>query len=171
LLIFLNESTIKQHPVLKAKWMLQGSKEYVKTLGNHAKTNIFGAITALGSVFHMKSAKQNSGVFIKFLEHLMALNPKKRLVLVIDNTPWHKSKKVQTFLDKVQDKIQVLLLPAYSPDMNPIDHLWRFMKSVVANVFFLKMKDLNNALTDFFKSLYSSTKKILSLCSPDYLLG
>jgi putative transposase len=171
LLMFLDEASVKQHPMLKAKWMLRGSKEYVKTFGNHAKTNIFGAITALGDVFHMKSAKQNSGVFIKFLEHLMALNPKKRLVLVIDNAPWHKSKKVQKFLDKVQDRIQVLLLPAYSPDLNPIEHLWKFMRCVVANVFFLKIKDLNNALTDFFKSLYSRTEKILSLCSPDYLLG
>jgi len=171
LLMFLDEAAVKQHPVLRAKWMLRGSKEYVKTLGNHAKTNIFGAVTALGSVFHMKSSKQNSSVFIKFLEHLMALNPTKRLVLVIDNAPWHKSKKVQKFLDKVQDRIQVLLLPAYSPDLNPIEHLWRFMKSIVANAFFLKMKDLNNALTYFFKSLYSRTEKILSLCSPDYLLG
>ncbi len=171
LLMFLDESTVKQHPILKAKWVPNGSKEYIDTFGNHAKTNVFGAVTAFGELFHMKSKKLNSNLFIKFIEHLMMLNPKKHLVLVIDNAPWHKSKKVKKFLRNVKEKICVLWLPAYSPDMNPIEHLWNFMKDVVANFFFPTMQELNNALTDFFKSLYTKTEKIITLCSPNYLLG
>lgn len=172
LLLFLDESSVKQHPNLQPKWMLIGSREHVGTLGNHAKVNVFGAVNhAIGKTFHMKSDKLNSNFFIRFVERLMALNPKKHLVLVIDNAPWHKSRKVLNFFDSVAQKVSVLWLPAYSPDFNPIEHLWRFMKETVSNFFFPLMSELKNALTEFFRSLYQNKQKIMALCSPDYLLG
>ncbi len=172
MLMFLDEASVKQHPDLQPKWVLSGSKEFVETLGNHAKVHVLGAINhTLGKAFHIKSKKLNSDVFIEFVKRLMALNPAKHLVLVADNAPWHKSGKVQDFLESVKAKVEILWLPAYSPDFNPIEHLWKFMKSVVSNFFFSTMKELNNALTDFFASLYNKKQKIMTLCSPDYLLG
>lgn len=172
LLLFLDETIIRQHPILKTKWILKGSREYVKTFGNHAKTHIFGAIShTLGKTFHMKSRKLNSEVFMDFIKHLITLNPTKRLVLVIDNAPWHKSVKVKEFLKTVSDKVQVLWLPVYSPDFNPIEHLWNFMKQIISNFFFPTIKEMNTAITDFFKSIYHQTEKIMTLCSADYLVG
>ena len=172
LLMFLDEASVKQHPNIQPKWSLKGSKEFIGTFGNHAKINVFGAIShELGKAFHIKSKKLNSDVFMKFVEHLMMVNPTRHLVLVVDNAPWHTSKKVENFLDGIKDKVEVLWLPAYSPDFNPIEHLWRFMKEVVSNFFFPKMAELINAVTDFFNSLYSKKQKIMTLCSPDYLLG
>lgn len=172
LLMFLDEASVKQHPNIQPKWALEGSKEFVGTYGNHAKVHVFGAINhVLGKAFHIKSKKLNSDVFIVFVERLMALNPNKHLVLVTDNAPWHTSKKVENFLASVSAKIEILWLPAYSPDFNPIEHLWNFMKSVVSNFFFPTIEGLKQALTDFFNSLYMKKQKIMSLCSPDYLLG
>lgn len=172
ILFFLDESTFKQHPLLQAKWVPKGTKEYVDTLGNHAKVNVFGAFChMLGKTFHIKSKKINSDVFMKFVRHLIACNPNKHLVLVIDNAPWHKSKKTMAFLDSVKKSVEVLRLPAYSPDMNPIEHLWRFMKSLLSNYFFPEIKEMKNALTGLFKNIYSNKQKIMTLCSPDYLLG
>ena len=172
LLMFLDEVSVKQHPNLQPKWSLKGSKEFIGTFGNHAKVNVLGAINhALGKTFHMKSEKLNSEIFIKFLEHLIMLNPTKRLVLVIDNAPWHKSKKVMKFIEGVSEKIEIIWLPVYSPDFNPIEHLWKFMKEVVSNFFFPKISELKNAITDFFNHLYQKKQKIMTLCSPDYLLG
>ena len=93
--MFLDEASVKQHPNIQPKWFLKGCKEYVGTFGNHAKINVFGAIShELGKAFHMNSKKLNSDIFMKFIEHLMMLNPTKHLVLVADNAPWHKSQKV-----------------------------------------------------------------------------
>jgi len=172
MLMFLDEASVKQHPNIQPKWSLKGAKEFIGTFGNHAKINVFGAIShELGKAFHMKSKKLNSDMFMKFVEHLMMLNPTKHLVLVADNAPWHKSQKVLKFLENLTDKIEILWLPAYSPDFNPIEHLWRFMKEVVSNFFFPKIAEMINAITDFFTSLYSKKQKIMTLCSPDYLLG
>jgi len=172
MLMFLDEASVKQHPNIQPKWALEGSKEFVGTFGNHAKINVFGAIShEFGKAFHMKSKKLNSDMFMKFIERLMTLNPAKHLVLVIDNAPWHKSQKVLRFLENLTDKIEILWLPAYSPDFNPIEHLWRFMKEVVSNFFFPKMNQLIDAITDFFNTLYQKRQKIMTLCSPNYLLG
>ena len=172
LLMFLDEASVKQHPNIQPKWSLKGSKEFIGTFGNHAKINVFGAIShELGKAFHIKSKKLNSDVFTKFVEHLMMVNPTRHLVLVVDNAPWHTSMKVENFLDGIKNKVEVLWLPAYSPDFNPIEHLWRFMKEVVSNFFFPKIAEMINAITDFFTSLYSKKQKIMTLCSPDYLLG
>ena len=173
ILFFIDESTFKQHPLLQAKWVPKGTKEYVDTLGNHAKVNVWGAFChAIGKTFHMKSKKVNSEIFMRFVKHLIALSPNKHLVLVLDNAPWHKSKRSVKFLDGLKGIIDVVWLPAYSPDMNPIEHLWRLMKSsLMANHFFPTIEEMKNVLTDFFKNLSSNNKKIMTLCSPDYLLG
>lgn len=172
LLFFLDESTFKQHPTLQAKWALEGSKEYVNTLGNHAKVNVFGAIChTIGKTLHMKSRKINSDLFVKFVNHMIECSRGKHLVLVLDNAPWHTSKKSKAFLENLKGIVDVIWLPAYSPDMNPIEHLWRFMKSAFSNYFFSTIEKMTNALTDLIRSLYSNKKKIMTLCSPDYLLG
>jgi transposase len=172
LLFFLDESTFKQHPLLQAKWILKGSKEYVETFGNHAKVNVWGAFChALGKTFHMKSKKVNSEIFMKFVNHLIACNPNKHLVLVLDNAPWHKSKRSMKFLNSLKGIVDAVWLPAYSPDMNPIEHLWRLMKSLTANHFFPTIEGLKHMLSDFFRGLSNGSKKIMTLCSPDYLLG
>jgi transposase len=172
LMFFLDESTFKQHPLLQAKWVPRGSKEHIDTYGNHAKINVLGAFChAIGKTLHMKSKRLNSEIFMKFVRHLIAMNPDKHIVLVIDNAPWHKSKRTQAFLKTIKSLVDVVWLPAYSPDMNPIEHLWRFMKSMMSNYFFPTMSELKNALTDIMRSFYRNTEKIMKLCSPDYLLG
>jgi len=172
MLFFLDESTFKQHPLLQMKWVLRGSKDLVDTYGNHAKVNVLGAFChALGKTLHMKSRKLNSDVFMRFVNHLVACNPGKHLILVLDNAPWHKSKKTTAFLEKLKGIVDVLWLPAYSPDMNPIEHLWRLMKSLLSNHFFPTMDEMKNVLTDFFRSLSNGSKRIMNLCSPNYLLG
>jgi transposase len=173
ILLFQDEVSVKQHPTLTAKWVLNGTKEFVDTLGNHAKVTVFGAIDhALGKAYHMKSRKMNSDAFIKFAKRLITIHKDKRLFLVLDNAPWHKSLKVKEFLKDNKKKLRALWLPPYSPDFNPIEHLWKFMRETVShNSFFPNIRELVDTLSEFFKGLYHIPDKIRSLCSPDYLFG
>lgn len=171
-LLFQDEASVKQHPTIIAKWALKGTKEFVGTLGNHAKVAVFGAISTRGNFYHVKSKNINGKEFMRFVRHLFSVYKDKRIFLVIDNAPWHKSGEVQKFLLSCKERLTVVLLPAYSPDFNPIEHLWKYMREVVShNTFFLSIKDIWNALSEFFRNLQNSPKQILSRCSTDYLFG
>ncbi|MEG1010017.1 MAG: transposase, partial [Clostridia bacterium] len=62
------------------------------------------------------------------LEHLLDLNPQKKVVVFMDNAPTHKSAKIQEFYQKNKDILEVILLPRYSPYMNPQENVWHYLK-------------------------------------------
>ena len=51
-------------------------------------------------------------------------------MIVLDNGPIHKSKKVQKFF-QTNDWVQLLFFPAYSPEYNPIERFWQWLKQRV----------------------------------------
>ena len=67
---------------------------------------------------------------IRFLEKIeQAYPPKKRIHLFLDNARYYKNQKVKAFLKT--SKIEVHYLPPYSPNLNPIERLWKWMKQRV----------------------------------------
>ena len=92
---------------------------------------IFGALNMRTSRFYWKQADTgNSQQLILFLHQLHKANPNKKLMIVLDNGPIHKSKKVQKFVQK-NDWVQLFFLPAYSPEYNPIERFWQWLKQKV----------------------------------------
>ena len=56
------------------------------------------------------------------------------LAFLIDNASWHKTLAVQEYCE--QNKITLLFLPPYSPEFNPIERVWSFLKSKIRQRFF-----------------------------------
>lgn len=73
------------------------------------------------------------------LQHLGELvGPQRHVVLVLDNAGWHVAKAL-----KVPSNITLLHLPPYSPELNPIERLWAYMKShYLSNQVFKDYDDL-----------------------------
>ena len=67
-------------------------------------------------------------VFIEFLKRLMqgATRP---IFLVVDGHPVHRNAKVRKFVEGLDGKLRLFRLPAYSPDLNPDEHVWANLKS------------------------------------------
>ena len=95
---------------------------------NKRRTHVIGAclhnkMIALQSFKHMISSKEVKG----FLERLLSLFQEKT-VFVMDNASFHKKKSIIDVL--TQFGHHLLFLPTYSPDLNPIEHLWAKLKHV-----------------------------------------
>ena len=81
------------------------------------------------------------------------------LAFIIDNATWHKTLKVREFCEK--NNITLLFLPPYSPEFNPIERVWSFLKSKVkqrffpsANSFKIFIYELLNRINfDYFQEL------------------
>ncbi len=80
-------------------------------------------------------------------------------VVVLDNAPWHMSKRVQSKIKKWEKKgLFLFYLPTYSPHLNKIETLWRFIKYQ-----WIKSKDYTNV-----KTLQEAIKNILRTFGTDY---
>jgi transposase len=66
--------------------------------------------------------------------------PGKELVLVLDGAGWHTSPTLA-----VPDHVHLLILPPYSPELNPAEHLWQLTDTVLANRHFASIEELEQA--------------------------
>jgi len=83
------------------------------------------------SRFYWKqSDKGTSAEFIKFLYQLRQTHKNKKIVLILDNGSIHKSKKVKAFV-KNHEWVELFYLPPYSPEYNPIERFWLWLKQKV----------------------------------------
>lgn len=69
----------------------------------------------------------NGSRFIEFLKSLMKSVDAKKIFLVVDGSSIHKSKKVRAFLgkDEVKERLELFILPGYSPELNPDEWVWK----------------------------------------------
>jgi transposase len=65
-----------------------------------------------------------------FLHQLHQANPGKKLMIILDNGPIHTSRKAQAFVKKY-DWVELYFLPPYSPEYNPIERFWHWLKHKV----------------------------------------
>ena len=69
-------------------------------------------------------------------------------VIVLDNATFHRKKVLQILAE--QANCSMLFLPPYSPDLNPIEKLWAYMKSFLKN-FMRNFNSLSDAICTFFR--------------------
>uniref|UniRef100_UPI00192E3298 transposase n=1 Tax=Marinagarivorans algicola TaxID=1513270 RepID=UPI00192E3298 len=88
-----------------------------------------------------------------------------RLHIILDNARYHYSKAVRKYLEG-NSRINLVFLPAYSPELNLIERLWRFFKKkVLYNQYHADVKTFRQACVDFFKNIDQHKEKLRVLLS------
>ena len=165
-IFFQDESTFYQSPLPRKMWVVQGSKPELPIYGTRARLNVFGLINPITGKSHFQYIRQlNADCFISFLKLILRkYKDSKKIYLIIDNAPGHRAKKVQKFLDNHKDKLEVVKLPAYSPDLNDIELVWREVKKdVVYNTFYALFQDFKDALTRSLRGF--NEERVKSICN------
>ncbi|OJJ15010.1 hypothetical protein BI308_24630 [Roseofilum reptotaenium AO1-A] len=72
-------------------------------------------------------------------------------VIIMDNAPFHNSKKIREIIE--QAGCELLFLPTYSPDLNPIEHWWHKIKTAIRKALPLFNFDIEQAIDAVFKDL------------------
>ncbi len=93
-------------------------------------------------------------------------------MLIMDNAPWHKKTlrlvdtEKQTDYADISSKVSFLMLPPYSPDLNPIEQVWRITrKENTHNTFFPTLSALKETVDNAFKEWETPNNQLKSLCS------
>ena len=130
-ILFVDESHFTNEPYVQRGWQRQKEKKKVSQPKTRRSKTIFGALDLHSQRFYWKqAAKGNAATFLAFLYQLHQSFPQKCLVLILDNCSIHKSKKVKQFLSKIS-WLQLKHLAPYSPEYNPIERFWHWLKMKV----------------------------------------
>lgn len=104
-------------------WAPKGKTPVIPGTGQRFRCNMISSITNRGTLrFRVFHGSFTTDVFIDFLKRLIK-SCKSKIFLIVDGHPVHRAKKVGRWLEKHKDRIKLIFLPAYSPDLNPDEYL------------------------------------------------
>ena len=118
-----------------------------------------------GQLVHMEASIFNADSFRKFIKKMLRkAETDKKILLVLDNARFHHAKINREFLKSVKDRIELLFLPPYSPDLNPIESFWKkTRRNVTHNRYFESLEEEKVCLTRFFKKFKNANEMLIKL--------
>ena len=129
LLLFGDEASFAQWGSLAYTWAPTGQQPLVPTCGRRKAYKVFGLIDYFsGRLFCCGQTERfTAATYCAFLATVLATTTQP-LMLIQDGAKYHTAAATKEFLAAHADRLQVYQLPSYSPDYNPIEHLWKNMK-------------------------------------------
>lgn len=135
---------------------------YVKSASGRKRFNVLGALNAISHelVTISNHSYINALSVCELLEKLHQLYRDLPIVLVMDNARYQKC---QLVLEKAQHlNIQIIFLPPYSPNLNLIERLWKFVKKeVLYNEYYQEYNKFCTAISDCLDQTHTTHKAAL----------
>ncbi|MGK2855479.1 MAG: IS630 family transposase [Microbacteriaceae bacterium] len=129
---FGDEAGIRSDYHAGTTWGIVGKTPIVKATGARHSLNMISAITAQGLLRYSTYTGSLTGpVFIEFCKKLLADTEAatgRGVVLIVDGHPAHRAKKVKEWVARTEGRFELVLLPAYSPQLNPDEWVWKNIK-------------------------------------------
>jgi transposase len=153
--MYFADSSHPQHQTkLAYGWIKKGVRKAQKMTACQKRINIIGAINiANHDLQYQQVAWVNGESIIIFLQQLLDANASAgKIHLYWDNAGYHRSKEILEFIKDT--KIVLHYLPPYSPNLNPIERLWKVMhEQVTYNHYYQKFADFTEGILSFFKNI------------------
>jgi transposase len=162
-LLYEDETHVRAYQSLHATWSEVGKQKQVPTYGHHASVTLFGAVNAVtGDLVHQTAPACKQENFLSFLKQVVKHYPSKTIAMVVDNARIHRAKGIKDFL-KEEDRVVLIPLPPYSPNLNPIEKLWKWLKqTVIANQFHPTRSSIEESMNQFLEEISRMPKLVLS---------
>jgi len=126
---FADEAGIRSDYHSGTTWAVRGRTPVVKTTGARFGCNMISAVSPTGELrFMVTERRMNAELFCEFLDRLMH-GEAGAVLLVVDGHPSHKAGKVQRHLEKFNGRLRLYILPGYSPELNPDELVWNWIKT------------------------------------------
>jgi len=144
-------------------WGLKGNRPVFKTNLSREKIIETGAVDPLtGDNFHMSVPFTTKESFSVSVRESAKAFPDDKIVLIHDGASWHN-------IVPPEKRVEPVKLPPYSPELNPIEHLWQWIRNnFTHNRFFDTVDELEQALINCLKSETDLRQAICSVCTMTY---
>lgn len=126
-----DETHVETNPYLCRVWHRRGQQPTLPAAGTNRRLTVFGSVELLGrGRVEVLGAEQTSARFLAYLEVLDRRHAEtgREIYLILDNGPCHTSKVSRAALDARAAWLHVIWLARYSPQLNPKEREWRYLK-------------------------------------------
>ena len=167
LLLFGDEVSFPQWGTLTYTWARRGHQPVVKTSGKRTGWKVFGLIDYFtGRFFHQGlEGRFTSASYTAFLARVLA-QTSGHVMLIQDGARYHTSAETKGFFAQHAERLTVYQLPAYSPDYNPIEKLWKKLKQAETHLhYFPTFGALSAKVEQALLKFENAPQEILALCS------
>jgi transposase len=147
-----DEVRMDQEAVIRKAWLRKGERTTINVNREKESQSYIGFLnqkTFACELFEM--GWQKSSEVLKAFEQFLKNHPDKKLCVVWDNAPFHKSKEIREQLKTggLLERVHLIAMPPYAPDNNPIEHVWNTTKQHIANIQHESFEQTKQAFMDF----------------------
>ena len=132
-----------------------GIKPVISYQHKFQTTYLYGSYSPInGDSFVWEVNGVSSIIFEQYLKALSEYKPTEYKIVIIDNAGFHSTKNI-----KIPDNIYLLRIPTYSPELNPCEQIWQYIKNRYKNQLFKTMNELKQWLENIVGSMEINTIK------------
>jgi transposase len=132
-----DEVKMQQDAIIRRAWLRKGARTVITVDRDKQSQSYIGFLNQKTYQCHLYEMDwQNSAEVLKACRQFLTAYPEKKICIVWDNAPFHKSKEIREQLKRggVLERVRLIAMPPYAPDNNPIEHVWNTAKQAVANI-------------------------------------
>lgn len=134
--VFQDESGISQQPSVRRTWAPKGETPVLTYNFNWKKMSLGTALAyhwdgrQCRLIYRTCPGSYNSSSLIEFLKRMKQSLGRRKVTLVWDGLPAHRSRLMTDYLHSQRHWLRVEKLPGYAPDLNPVENVWGSLKEV-----------------------------------------
>lgn len=161
---FFDEGRFGLQSTVTRCWGKRGEPTSVPVQQGYQSFYIYSAVNPCsGDSFSLFLPEISTDIMNLYLQELRKSSGDKKVLLMMDQAGWHKSHDLV-----IPDNIVIEYLPPYSPELNPVERLWWWLrKEVTHNIVFQTLEAIMDALEKEFRKI--TLNQLASLCHCSYL--
>ena len=168
--IYFMDGVHPQHNSMPAYgWIKKGITKKIPSNTGRSRININGALDIESlELIHREDISINADSTIALLQQIEEKNQlAEQIYIIADNARYYRSKLVTEYLKN--SKIKIIFLPPYSPNLNLIERLWKFLnKKIRYNKYYESFLEFKNTCIDLLNNLHKYEKELRSLLTENF---
>lgn len=164
-MVFEDEASLSNTATVSRGWSAKGCQPSIcQPQRKKERRTLFGGVCPeSGQLVTDVADKGNTSTFFSFLLKAAKAFSGKKVYLVLDNVRFHHAKRLGPILERYKHRGELVFLPPYSPDLNPIERVWWLMrKKITHNRWVCSMDKRVEDFNDWVR--YTPKEQIKAVC-------
>lgn len=149
-------------------WIHKGETKAIKTNTGRKRVNLNGAVNVEDmDILVLSEPTINTEAMKRLILRLEQKQPEGKIHMIVDNARYNHSRELKRFLTE-HSRVQLHYLPAYSPNLNIIERLWKFFHEKHYDQYFEKFYEFEQEVLTFFRNIHQYDDELKSLLTDSF---